>query len=280
MKIVMDVVKMNTAIEFRNIKKAYGDKVIIENLNLAVEKGEFVTIIGSSGCGKTTALKMINGLIEPTSGDILVNGENIKEKDITRLRRNIGYAIQGSVLFPHMTVEKNISYVPNLLNKKDKAKTRKAVSKWMKIVGLEEDIKDRYPSELSGGQQQRVGIARALAASPDILLMDEPFGAVDEIIREQLQTELKRIYEETGITVLFVTHDISEALKLGTRVLVMDKGSVQQYDRPEEILRNPATEFVEQLVYRQRHMCRLPEDRIKDCEFSGAGKVEKTTKKQ
>ena len=280
MKIVMDVVKMNTAIEFRNIKKAYGDKVIIENLNLAVEKGEFVTIIGSSGCGKTTALKMINGLIEPTSGDILVNGENIKEKDITRLRRNIGYAIQGSVLFPHMTVEKNISYVPNLLNKKDKAKTRKAVSKWMKIVGLEEDIKDRYPSELSGGQQQRVGIARALAASPDILLMDEPFGAVDEITREQLQTELKRIYEETGITVLFVTHDISEALKLGTRVLVMDKGSVQQYDRPEEILRNPATEFVEQLVYRQRHMCRLPEDRIKDCEFSGAGKVEKTTKKQ
>ena len=280
MKIVMDVVKMNTAIEFRNIKKAYGDKVIIENLNLAVEKGEFVTIIGSSGCGKTTALKMINGLIESTSGDILVNGENIKEKDITRLRRNIGYAIQGSVLFPHMTVEKNISYVPNLLNKKDKAKTRKAVSKWMKIVGLEEDIKDRYPSELSGGQQQRVGIARALAASPDILLMDEPFGAVDEITREQLQTELKRIYEETGITVLFVTHDISEALKLGTRVLVMDKGSVQQYDRPEEILRNPATEFVEQLVYRQRHMCRLPEDRIKDCEFSGAGKVEKTTKKQ
>ena len=271
--------EMNTAIEFRNIKKAYGDKVIIENLNLAVEKGEFVTIIGSSGCGKTTALKMINGLIEPTSGDILVNGENIKEKDITRLRRNIGYAIQGSVLFPHMTVEKNISYVPNLLNKKDKAKTRKAVSKWMKIVGLEEDIKDRYPSELSGGQQQRVGIARALAASPDILLMDEPFGAVDEITREQLQTELKRIYEETGITVLFVTHDISEALKLGTRVLVMDKGSVQQYDRPEEILRNPATEFVEQLVYRQRHMCRLPEDRIKDCEFSGAGKVEKTTKK-
>ena len=276
----MDVVKMNTAIEFRNIKKAYGDKVIIENLNLVVEKGEFVTIIGSSGCGKTTALKMINGLIEPTSGDILVNGENIKDKDITRLRRNIGYAIQGSVLFPHMTVEKNISYVPNLLNKKDKAKTRKAVSKWMKIVGLEEDIKDRYPSELSGGQQQRVGIARALAASPDILLMDEPFGAVDEITREQLQTELKRIYEETGITVLFVTHDISEALKLGTRVLVMDKGSVQQYDRPEEILRNPATDFVEQLVYRQRHMCRLPEDRIKDCEFSGAGKLEKTTKKQ
>lgn len=249
--------------------------MIIDNLNLSVEKGEFVTIIGSSGCGKTTALKMINGLIEPTDGDILVDGENIKDKDITGLRRNIGYAIQGSVLFPHMTVEKNISYVPNLLNKKDKEKTRKAVSKWMKIVGLDEEIKDRYPSELSGGQQQRVGIARALAASPEILLMDEPFGAVDEITREQLQTELKRIYEQTGITVLFVTHDISEALKLGTRVLVMDKGRVQQYDRPEEILRNPATEFVAQLVYRQRHMCSLPEDRIKDCEFSGAGELER-----
>lgn len=266
---------MNTAIEFKNIKKAYGEKVIIDNLNLSVEKGEFVTIIGSSGCGKTTALKMINGLIEPNDGDILVDRENIKDKDITQLRRNIGYAIQGSVLFPHMTVEKNISYVPNLLNKKDKEKTRKAVSKWMKIVGLDEEIKDRYPSELSGGQQQRVGIARALAASPEILLMDEPFGAVDEITREQLQTELKRIYEQTGITVLFVTHDISEALKLGTKVLVMDKGNVQQYDRPEAILCNPATEFVAQLVYRQRHMCRLPEDKIKDCEFSEVGELEK-----
>lgn len=261
---------MSTAIEFKNIKKAYGDKVIIDNLNLAVEKGEFVTIIGSSGCGKTTALKMVNGLIEPTEGDIFVEGENIKDKDLTYLRRNIGYSIQGSVLFPHMTVEKNISYVPNLLNKKDKAKTKEAVAKWMKIVGLPEDIKDRYPSELSGGQQQRVGIARALAASPDILLMDEPFGAVDEITREQLQTELKRIYEQTKITVLFVTHDIAEALKLGTKVLVMDKGEIQQYAAPGEILQNPATDFVSQLVYRQRHSCNLPEDRLKDCEFSGA----------
>ena len=261
---------MSTVIEFKNIKKSYDDHVVISNLNLSIEKGEFVTIIGSSGCGKTTALKMVNGLITPTSGDILINGENIKEKNLTDLRRNIGYAIQGSVLFPHMTVEKNISYVPNLLNKKEKGKTQAAVSKWMKIVGLDESLKDRYPSELSGGQQQRVGIARALAASPEILLMDEPFGAVDEITRGQLQTELKHIHAQTGITILFVTHDISEALKLGTKVLVMDHGEIQQYAKPDELLKNPATDFVNQLVYRQRHMCYLPEERLKDCEFSGA----------
>lgn len=239
---------MNTAIEFRNIKKAYEGKVIIDALNLSVAKGEFVTIIGSSGCGKTTALKMINGLITPTCGDIFVNGENIKQKNLTKLRRNIGYAIQGSVLFPHMTVEQNISYVPNLLNKRNKAKTKSAVSKWMNLVGLDEELKHRYPSELSGGQQQRVGIARALAASPDILLMDEPFGAVDEITRSSLQAELKQIYEKTGITVLFVTHDISEALTLGTKVLVMDQGIIQQYAEPEELLQNPATNFVKQLL--------------------------------
>ena len=206
---------MQTMIEFRHVRKAYGEKVILEDFSLSVEKGEFVTIIGSSGCGKTTALKMVNGLLEPDSGKVLIEGENIREKDQTILRRNIGYAIQGSVLFPHMTVEQNIAYVPNLLNKRDKKKTRDAVSRWMYIVGLDEELRERYPAELSGGQQQRVGIARALAASPEILLMDEPFGAVDEITRVQLHTELKQIYEKTGITVLFVTHDISEALKLG-----------------------------------------------------------------
>ena len=154
---------MNTAIEFRNVKKSYGDKTVIENLNLTVEQGEFVTIVGSSGCGKTTALKMINGLIDATDGDILIGGENIRDKDLIELRRSIGYSIQGSVLFPHMTVEENISYVPNLLNKKDRVKTRAAVSKWMKIVGLDEEIKNRYPGELSGGQQQRVGIAGDIA---------------------------------------------------------------------------------------------------------------------
>lgn len=261
---------MNTAIEFKNIKKVYGNKVVLERFNFSVAKGEFVTIIGSSGCGKTTVLKMINGLIEPTSGDIFVDGSNILDKNLTELRRNIGYAIQGSVLFPHMTVEQNISYVPNLINKKNKEKTKLAVSKWMKLVGLDEELKERYPAELSGGQQQRVGIARALAASPEILLMDEPFGAVDEITRGQLQIELKQIHKKMGITVLFVTHDISEALKLGTKVLVMDKGQVQQYAKPDDLLRNPNTDFVKQLVDRERRTCYLPDERLKDCEYSGA----------
>lgn len=262
---------MNIAIEFKNIKKAYGNKVILDNFNLSVAQGEFVTVIGSSGCGKTTALKMVNGLIEPTSGDIFVDGENIREKNMTEFRRNIGYAIQGSVLFPHMTVEQNIAYVPNLLNKKDKEKTKLAVSKWMKLVGLDDELKGRYPSELSGGQQQRVGIARALAASPNILLMDEPFGAVDEITRGQLQNELKQIHEKTGITILFVTHDISEALKLGTKALVMDQGQIQQYGKADELLRNPKTDFVKRLVEKERRICHLPEERLKNCEYSWVG---------
>lgn len=262
---------MNTAIEFKNIKKVYGNKVVLERFNFSVAKGEFVTIIGSSGCGKTTVLKMINGLIEPTNGDIFVDGSNILDKNLTELRRNIGYAIQGSVLFPHMTVEQNISYVPNLINKKNKEKTKLAVSKWMKLVGLDEELKERYPIELLGGQQQRVGIARALAASPEILLMDEPFGAVDEITRGQLQIELKQIHKKTRITVLFVTHDISEALKLGTKVLVMDKGQVQQYAKPDDLLRNPNTDFVKQLVDKERRTCYLPDERLEDCEYSGAG---------
>ena len=245
---------METAIEFRHIKKVYGEKVVLRNFSLTVEKGTFVTVIGPSGCGKTTALKLVNGLIAPTAGDVLVDGKNIRDGRLIDLRRNIGYAIQGSVLFPHMTVEQNIAYVPNLLNRRDRAKTQAAVDKWMGIVGLEEDLKVRYPSQLSGGQQQRVGIARALAASPDVLLMDEPFGAVDEITREQLQTELRRIYEQTHITVLFVTHDIAEALKLGTKVLVLADGGIQQYAPPEDLLRAPATPLVEKLVERERQM--------------------------
>ena len=243
---------MAAAIEYKNISKSYGSNVVLKDFSLTLEKGEFITIIGSSGCGKTTILKMVNGLISPDSGDILINGRSIRNQDLIRLRRGIGYAIQGSVLFPHMTVEQNISYVPNLINKKEKQKTRTAVSKWLQTVGLDEELKERYPSELSGGQQQRVGIARALAASPEILLMDEPFGAVDEITRGQLQIELRQIYEETRITILFVTHDISEALKLGTRVLVMDQGKILQYGSPEELLCNPSTQFVKQLVHKTR----------------------------
>lgn len=239
---------MAAAIEFKNVKKAYGENVVLEGFCLSVTEGEFVTIIGSSGCGKTTVLKMVNGLVEPTSGDVLIDGENIRGKDMTKLRRNIGYAIQGSILFPHMTVGQNIAYVPSLLRRKHKEKIKAAVAEWMEIVGLDGEMRKRYPSELSGGQQQRVGIARALAASPKILLMDEPFGAVDEITRGQLQNELRQIYEKTGITILFVTHDISEALKLGTKVLAMDGGTIQQYAEPDEFLHNPATPFVRQLV--------------------------------
>lgn len=239
------------AIEYRNICMSYDDKTIINNFNLSVEQGEFVTIVGSSGCGKTTILKMINGLIKPVSGDILVEGKNVKDMNLTKLRRNIGYAMQGSVLFPHMTVEKNIAYVPNLLNKTDKKRTEKAVSKWMEIVGLEESMRKRYPEQLSGGQQQRVGIARALAASPEILLMDEPFGAVDEITCTSLQDEILRIHKETGITILFVTHDINEAMKLGTKVLVMDHGEIQQYAEPFVVREQPSNEFVRTLLSRQ-----------------------------
>lgn len=264
----------DVAIEYRDVCKSYGEKNVLEHLNLRIPRGEFVTMIGSSGSGKTTALKMVNRLIEPTSGTILVNGHNVRDVDPIQLRRNIGYAIQGSVLFPHMTVEDNISYVPNLLNKRDHERTRKAVRTWMDIVGLSKDLLERYPSELSGGQQQRVGIARALAASPDILLMDEPFGAVDEITRGQLQVEISRIHREAGITVMFVTHDIGEALRLGTRVLVLDAGKIQQYGAPEEILARPATAFVEQLVSRQRHACDLPEDQLCACTHSGASRAE------
>ena len=242
---------MDTAIEFKHVKKVYGEKVIIDDFNLKITPGEFLTVVGSSGCGKTTILKMINGLIIPDEGQVLVHDQCTQAVDLIELRRGIGYAIQGSVLFPHMTVAQNIAYVPNLLNKNDKKRTYEALSKWMKIVGLDEELIHRYPSELSGGQQQRVGIARALAASPDILLMDEPFGAVDEITRSTLQDEILRIHHQENITFIFVTHDINEALKLGSRVMVMDQGKVVQLASPREILEHPKTEFVRRLVQRK-----------------------------
>lgn len=243
---------METMIEFQHICKSYGTQVVLNDFQLSIEKGAFVTMIGSSGCGKTTALKLINGLLIPDEGTIRIEGTDIQTMDQNVLRRNIGYAIQGSVLFPHMSVEQNIAYVPSLLNRRDRQRTRDAVDKWMKIVHLPQELKDRYPWELSGGQQQRVGIARALAASPDILLMDEPFGAVDSITRTQLQKEIKAIHEDSGITIVFVTHDINEALYLGTRVLVMDQGAIQQYDTPDQIRSRPATDFVRQLISGQQ----------------------------
>lgn len=235
-------------IVFENISKIYGKRTILKNINLKIEAGEFVTILGASGCGKTTFLKMINLLISPDEGKILIDRKDILKENPVNLRRNIGYVIQGSILFPHMTVKENISYVPSLLNKKDREKTEKAVEKWLKIVGLDNELLNRYLDELSGGQQQRVGIARALAASPEILLMDEPFSAVDEITRKNLQDEIIRIQKETGITLLFVTHDVKEALKLGTKVLILNNGSIEQYDVPKKIVEQPASEFIKELI--------------------------------
>ena len=239
---------MSAVITFRDVSKSYGGAEAVRDLSLSIEKGEFITVLGASGGGKTTFLKMINGLVEPTSGEITVLGESLKTADLVQLRRKIGYAIQGSVLFPHLTVEENIAYVPNLWNKSDKARTKKAVTKWMAIVGLAAELGERYPAELSGGQQQRVGIARALAASPELLLMDEPFGAVDALLRRQLQDEIRAIHARGGLTIVFVTHDVEEALRLGTRVLILKDGRIEQFAAPEEIEESPATDFVRQLV--------------------------------
>lgn len=235
-------------IRFDHVSKSYGENCIIKDFCLKIRKGEFLTIIGSSGSGKTTVLKMINGLLLPSSGTIYVNEKDISKENQILLRRNIGYVIQGIGLFPHMTIWKNIAYVPELLNRRNTEKTKKAVERLIKVVGLDEQMLTRYPSELSGGQRQRVGIARALAAQPEILLMDEPFGAVDEITRKLLQNEITRIHKELGVTIIFITHDIKEALKLGTRVLVMDKGNIEQDGTPDEIRNHPATEFVRELV--------------------------------
>lgn len=259
-------------IQFNQVFKAYGEHTVLRDFSLNVERGEFLTIIGRSGCGKTTVLKLVNGLLQPDSGKVLVHGNDVAASDPVALRRRIGYAIQSVGLFPHMTVEKNIAYVPSIsglpgwkgVSRREKASTL------LKQVGLDPALANRYPRTLSGGQRQRVGIARALAAGPDILLMDEPFGAVDEITRGQLQEEILNIHRESGITILFVTHDIAEALKLGTRVLVMNQGMALQCDTPEEILRHPATEFVGQLVEQQRRTCFLPRDRLEGCEYSGA----------
>ncbi len=235
-------------IRFEHVSKKYEENLILDNFNLEVTKGEFLTVIGSSGCGKTTVLKLINGLLAPNEGKVYIDGNDIVTVDQIKLRRNIGYVIQGVGLFPHMDVRRNISYVPNLVKKENKDKILKIVNNLIKVVGMTEDMLDRYPSELSGGQRQRVGLARALAASPEILLMDEPFGAVDEITRKSLQEEILRIHKDLGVTIVFITHDINEALKLGSRVLVMDKGKIIQRGTPLEIKENPKTDFVKELV--------------------------------
>ena len=232
---------------FSHIHKNYNGKEIIADFNLTIESGTLLTIIGTSGSGKTTVLKMINGLVLPDKGEICIDGKNILEEDLIALRRNIGYVIQGNILFPHLTVAENIAYVLRLKNY-SKTDITHIVTEKLQQVNLDPELANRFPHQLSGGQQQRVGIARALAASPSIILMDEPFGALDIITRQQLQRELKALHQLSGATIVFVTHDIAEALTLGSKVLVLDKGVIQQYDTPEMIKSNPANEFVRALV--------------------------------
>ena len=231
-------------IEYRNVKKVYGDKVIIEDLNLKIEKGQFVSLIGSSGCGKTTTLKMLNGLIPLSGGEILINGENIQSYNPDELRRGIGYVIQSIGLFPNMTVEQNIGVVPELL-KWEKEKIKERVVELMTMVNMPyEEYGKKFPNQLSGGQQQRIGVLRALAADPDIILMDEPFGALDPITRDIMQVEIRALQKKLGKTVVFVTHDMNEAIKLSDEIVFMAEGKILQKASPQEMLTNPANETV------------------------------------
>lgn len=238
---------MTKLIEYKNICKSYSGTPVLQGFNLEINEGDFLCVVGTSGSGKTTMMKMINGLLTPDKGELLISGKNIKDEDIISLRRKIGYAIQGNGLFPHMTAAENIGYVPKLEGADDKT-IEGIVDKMLKLVGLSADVKEKYPDELSGGQQQRVGLARAYANSPLILLMDEPFGAVDSITRYQLQKDLKEIHKATNCTIVFITHDIQEAFKLGTHILVMDEGKIQQYGTTDEVWNNPANNFVKKLI--------------------------------
>lgn len=233
-------------IEFTGVSKQYGDTPVLKEINIKIEKGEFVTLIGRSGCGKTTFLKLINALQAPDAGKVCVFGEDVALVDQIALRRKIGYVIQNVGLFPHMTVKKNVSYIPGLFKKKPE-KTLEP-ERLLEMVSLEPELLNRYPSEISGGQKQRVGIARALAIMPDLLLMDEPFGAVDEITRKQLQASISKIHRELGITIIFVTHSIEEAMLLGTKIAIFEDHRIVQYDSPDEVLRHPADEFVAELT--------------------------------
>lgn len=219
-------------IRFEHVNKSFGNEQVLIDFNLEIPEGEFLTVIGCSGCGKTTMLRMINGLHTPDSGRVLVQEKNVAETDLIALRRSIGYVIQNKGLFPHMTVSENITYVPVISGKKDKLENRRLAVRLLKTVGLPEEMADRYPLELSGGQQQRVGIARALAADAKILLMDEPFGALDEITKRAMQNEMLSLQKQLHMTIVFITHDIQEAMKLGDRVLVMEKGRIAQLGTP------------------------------------------------
>ena len=236
-------------IQFKHVEKRFNDQTVIPDLNFTVNKGEFITILGSSGSGKTTTLKMINGLIAPSAGEILIDGQKLRELDLVKLRRHMGYVVQQIGLFPHMTIGQNIAVVPKMLHW-DKEEINNRVKELLSLVQLNPaEYMNRYPQQLSGGQQQRVGVARALATNPPYVLFDEPFGALDALTRMELQREVKKIHESLAEkTFMFVTHDINEALFLGKRVMIMHEGRIVQFATPEEIVRHPATEFVEQLL--------------------------------
>jgi osmoprotectant transport system ATP-binding protein len=239
-------------IEFKNIKKSYKNTEILKGINLKINKGELVVLIGPSGCGKTTSLKMINKLIEPSEGNIFIDGKDIAQEDTIELRRNIGYVIQQTGLFPHMTVGDNIALVPRLKNWNEED-IKKRTIELLEMVGMKSgDYVDRYPAELSGGQQQRIGVARAFATNPEIILMDEPFSALDPITRAQLQEELFNLQQELKKTIVFVTHDMDEALKLADRICIMKDGEILQFDTPENILKNPGHGFVEEFIGKKR----------------------------
>ncbi len=245
-------------IRFEHVTKRYADGTIaVDDLSFEVAEGELVTLVGPSGCGKTTTMKMVNRLIEPTEGRIFVDGEDISTVDPVQLRRRIGYVIQQVGLFPHKTVLENTATVPHLLGVK-KAKAHERAAELLDLVGLDpKTYGSRYPEQLSGGQRQRVGVARALAADPPVLLMDEPFGAVDPVVRERLQNEFLRLQSQVRKTVLFVTHDIEEAVRLGDRIAVYGQGAIEQFDAPAAVLGAPATEYVADFVGADRGLKRL-----------------------
>ncbi len=255
-----------SAVRYEGATKRYGDatEAAVDDLTLEVPAGEICVLVGPSGCGKTTAMRLVNRTVELSAGDVFIGERSVRERDPARLRREIGYVIQQIGLFPHRTIAENIGAVPQLLGW-DKARARERGAELLALVGLDPELADRYPAQLSGGQQQRVGVARALAADPPVMLMDEPFGAIDPINRERLQNEFLRLQAEIGKTVLFVTHDIDEAIKMGDRIAVMRKGGkVAQYATPAELLMDPADEFVEDFVGADRALKRLALMRVSD----------------
>ncbi|MEH7075312.1 ABC transporter ATP-binding protein [Neobacillus drentensis] len=239
-------------IEFKNIVKKYRTKTIIKPFSLDIEAGQLVVFIGPSGCGKTTLLKMINKLIQPTSGKIFVNGTDISTMNPIELRRNIGYVIQNTGLFPHMSIKENLELIPKLKGESPNSIAKKT-GELLELVGLDpNEYLHRYPKELSGGQQQRIGVARAFSTNSDIILMDEPFSALDPVTRSSLQDELFQMQKELNKTIIFVTHDMDEAIKIADKICILKDGDILQYDTPENILKNPANDFVEDFIGKRR----------------------------